>query len=73
MKIMTNLEEDEIVDGLMAIHMEGYEAIEKVVKQSGNSGRVYLPSSWVGCVVKVVRLTPIKDSIDTNTKNKEDK
>lgn len=69
---MVNMDEDEIVDGIMAIHMEGYEAIEKVVKQSGNSGRVYLPASWVGCVVKVVRLTPLKDSIDTNTDGKDD-
>ena len=60
-------QEDEILDGIMSIHMEGYEVIEKKVKQSGNSGRVYLPVSWVGTVVKVVRLTPLKKSEDQNT------
>ena len=45
--------------GLMSVHMEGFEIIEKEVKQSGNSGRVYLPHSWVGSRVKIVRITPI--------------
>ncbi|MCF8142988.1 MAG: DUF2080 family transposase-associated protein [Deltaproteobacteria bacterium] len=30
--------------------------VEKIVKLSGNSGRVYLPLLWVGCRVKIVRL-----------------
>jgi len=34
----------------------GHEVIEKVVKQSGNSGRVYLPPDWIGKRVKIVRL-----------------
>ncbi len=34
----------------------GEEMIEKVVKSSGNSGRVYLPPNWVGCHVKVIRV-----------------
>ena len=33
----------------------GEEMVEKVVKQSGNSGRVYLPPDWVGSRVKIVR------------------
>jgi putative transposon-encoded protein len=33
----------------------GEEMLEKLVKNSGASGRVYLPSCWVGCRVKVVR------------------
>ena len=32
------------------------EMVEKVVKLSGNSGRVYLPPDWVGCRVKIIRL-----------------
>jgi len=32
------------------------EMVEKVVRQSGNSGRVYLPPDWVGCRVKIIRL-----------------
>ena len=34
----------------------GEEMIEKEVKQSGNSGRVYLPPEWVGKQVKIIRL-----------------
>ena len=34
----------------------GEEMIEKEVKMSGNSGRVYLPPDWVGRKVKIVRI-----------------
>ncbi len=34
----------------------GEEMIEKEVKQSGNSGRVYLPPEWVGKNVKIIRI-----------------
>ena len=34
----------------------GEEMIEKVVKSSGNSGRVYLPPDWVGRHVKIIRI-----------------
>jgi len=34
----------------------GEEMIEKRVKLSGNSGRVYLPPNWVGHKVKIIRL-----------------
>ncbi len=34
----------------------GEELIEKKVKQSGNSGRVYLPPEWVGKLVKIIRI-----------------
>ena len=34
----------------------GEEMVEKVVKLSGNSGRVYLPPDWVGSRVKIVRM-----------------
>ena len=33
----------------------GEELIEKIVNSSGNSGRVYLPSEWIGTKVKVIR------------------
>ncbi len=33
----------------------GEEMIEKRVKSSGNSGRVYLPPNWVGYKVKIIR------------------
>lgn len=34
----------------------GEEMIEKRVKLSGNSGRVYLPPNWVGHKVKIIRI-----------------
>ncbi len=34
----------------------GEEMIDKKVKQSGNSGRVYLPPNWVGHQVKIIRI-----------------
>ena len=34
----------------------GEEMIEKIVKSSGNSGRVYLPPNWVGHNVKIIRV-----------------
>ena len=33
----------------------GEEMLEKTVKISGNSGRVYLPPEWVGKHVKIFR------------------
>lgn len=41
------------------VTVEGYEVLEKVVKNAGNSGRIYLPKSWIGKKVKVVLLEPI--------------
>jgi len=34
----------------------GEEMVEKHVKLSGNSGRVYLPPDWVGSRVKIIRV-----------------
>ena len=34
----------------------GEEMIEKKVRFSGNSGRVYLPPDWVGRKVKIIRI-----------------
>ena len=34
----------------------GEEMLERVVKLSGNSGRIYLPPNWVGCRVKIIRV-----------------
>ena len=45
---------------MMEIKIEGYQIVEKVVKQSGNSGRVYVPIDWVDKKVKVVLIEPLK-------------
>jgi hypothetical protein len=34
----------------------GEEMLEKKVKQSGNTGRVYLPPCWAGKRVKIIRI-----------------
>ena len=34
----------------------GEEMIEKTVKSSGNSGRIYLPPNWVGHTVKIIKV-----------------
>ena len=34
----------------------GEEMLEKEIKISGNSGRIYLPSDWVGHKVKIIRI-----------------
>lgn len=36
--------------------IHGEELIEKIVKASGNSGRVYLPPDWIGHSVKIIRI-----------------
>ena len=42
--------------GKVKFEVYGEEMVEKVVKLSGNSGRVYLPPDWVGCRVKIIRV-----------------
>jgi hypothetical protein len=34
----------------------GEEMLEKEVKTSGKTGRVYLPGDWVGSLVKIIRM-----------------
>ncbi len=47
---------DEINRGKVKFEVYGEEMVEKAVKLSGNSGRVYLPPDWVGCRVKIIRI-----------------
>ena len=42
--------------GRVKFEVYGEEMVEKTVKLSGNSGRVYLPPDWVGCQVKIIRV-----------------
>jgi len=46
----------ETVQGSVKFEVYGEEMLEKEVKQSGNSGRVYLPPDWVGHHVKIIRV-----------------
>ena len=46
----------EMTQGSVKFEVYGEEMIEKEVKLSGNSGRVYLPPDWVGHQVKIIRI-----------------
>ena len=50
------IEETNAIRNKAKFKVYGEEMIEKEVKQSGNSGRVYLPPEWVGKHVKVIRI-----------------
>lgn len=41
---------------LVKFEVYGEEMLEKEVKLSGNSGRIYLPPDWVGHRVKIIRI-----------------
>lgn len=43
-------------EGKVKFEVFGEEMIEKMVKLSGNSGRVYLPPDWVNHHVKIIRV-----------------
>lgn len=45
----------------MEIKINAYQIVEKTVKQSGNSGRVYVPVEWIGKKVKVALMEPIDE------------
>ena len=44
------------INAKVKFEIYGEEMIEKKVKLSGNSGRVYLPPDWVGHQVKIIRI-----------------
>ena len=47
---------DETIPKKVKFEVYGEEMLEKRVKLSGNSGRVYLPPTWVGHHVKIIRI-----------------
>jgi putative transposon-encoded protein len=61
-EIVENDTEPQVRSGLRktknVVKFEAYgeEMIEKEVKLSGNSGRIYLPPNWVGHRVKIIRI-----------------
>lgn len=48
--------EASLVPAKTEFRIYGEEMIEKRVKTSGKTGRVYLPGDWVGKQVKIVRI-----------------
>lgn len=55
-KILESSDEPKNVLDKVKFEVYGEEMLEKVVKQSGNSGRVYLPPEWIGKHVKIIRI-----------------
>ena len=50
-----NLARSDEIPTKVKFEIFGEEMLEKIVKMSGNSGRVYLPPEWVGKHVKIIR------------------
>jgi putative transposon-encoded protein len=46
----------ETMHKMVRFEVFGEEMLEKRVRLSGNSGRIYLPPDWVGHRVKVIRI-----------------
>ena len=57
-KKQTNISDStaDSINAKVKFEIYGEEMIEKMVKLSGNSGRVYLPPDWVGHQVKIIRI-----------------
>jgi putative transposon-encoded protein len=53
---------------LMEIKINAYQIIEKTVKPSGNSGRIYAPIDWVGKKVKIILLEPLEEESSNGNK-----
>ena len=56
LKEISGKTEDSVKSPKVKFEVFGEEMIEKEVKWSGNTGRVYLPPEWVGKYVKIVRI-----------------
>ena len=56
------MESTENIKPGMKIEVEAYQVIEKIVKSSGNSGRVYVPVDWIGKRVKILLVEPLEAS-----------
>ncbi|MFX0208828.1 MAG: DUF2080 family transposase-associated protein [Candidatus Hodarchaeota archaeon] len=52
---------ESIEDKSSEFKISGFEILEREVKQSGNSGRIYLPKNWIGSRVKIIRITKLKE------------
>jgi putative transposon-encoded protein len=54
--IKKNNKDQSISSAKVKFEVYGEEMIEKEVKSSGNSGRIYLPPNWVGHIVKIIKV-----------------
>jgi putative transposon-encoded protein len=61
------MNQENLVKREMEIKITGYQIIEKTVKKTGNSGRIYVPNEWVGKRVKIILLEPEIDKTDSSS------
>lgn len=47
---------DRVARKPMEIRLTGYEVVEKRADSGGTSGRIYVPRSWIGKLVRAVRV-----------------
>ncbi|OGR11667.1 MAG: hypothetical protein A2277_09210 [Desulfobacterales bacterium RIFOXYA12_FULL_46_15] len=55
-KLEKDTEKKSLPQTKVKFEVYGEEMIEKEVKSSGNSGRIYLPPNWVGHTVKIIKV-----------------
>lgn len=60
------MNQENLIKREMEIKVTGYQIIEKIVKKTGNSGRIYVPNEWVGKRVKIILLEPEIGEEDSN-------
>ncbi len=55
-----NIVAESVEDQPSEFKVIGFEMFDREVKQSGNTGRVYLPKSWIGKRVKIIRVSRLE-------------
>lgn len=58
-KVYSKPRKDSVEDEPSEFKVIGYEMLEREVKQSGNSGRVYLPKNWISKRIKIIRISEL--------------
>jgi len=56
MKKLKRKIKDKVALKPMAIKVFGYEVVEKRADKGGTSGRIYVPRSWIGKLVRAIRI-----------------
>lgn len=51
-----NRSPDKLVGKPIEMKITGYEVVEKRADSGGNSGRIYVPKSWIGKLIRAIRI-----------------
>jgi putative transposon-encoded protein len=57
LNVLSPMNDNKVITNKVKFEVYGEEMLEKEVKLSGNSGRVYLPPEWIGKHVKIIRIS----------------